>query len=158
MFDEFYGGIKLSLILQLCDRYPMQVPVKGGFVPWCPNRIIFTSNCSPTQWWKDQEVPNIEAFGRRLFRVFKMGKDEKGKAVLEQDKYCQWGNKEFEKEGIWIQGRGAIICEWNPEMRKREREEEEEIVESDPGFKFIFLSDGEEEEDLFKRWDKIQDK
>lgn len=33
-----------STMLRLLDRYPMQVPVKGGFVNWQPKRIFLTSN------------------------------------------------------------------------------------------------------------------
>jgi len=33
--------------LRMTDRYPMQVPVKGGFVDWVPKRIFVTSNFTP---------------------------------------------------------------------------------------------------------------
>lgn len=32
-----------SWFLRVIDRYPMSVPVKGGFVPWKPKRIYITS-------------------------------------------------------------------------------------------------------------------
>lgn len=52
IFDDFLDdqlprgakGISYSLLLKICDRYPLQVPVKGGFVAWKPRVIIFTSN------------------------------------------------------------------------------------------------------------------
>lgn len=48
LFDDFTddldGGISYALFLQLTDRYPMDVPVKGSHVKWTPTVIIFTSN------------------------------------------------------------------------------------------------------------------
>lgn len=32
LFDDFYGGIKYCMMLKLLDRYPIRVPVKGGYV------------------------------------------------------------------------------------------------------------------------------
>lgn len=34
----------VSLMLRLVDRYPLKVPVKGGFAEWKPRMVIFTSN------------------------------------------------------------------------------------------------------------------
>lgn len=52
IFDDFdddiatlrQKGITYGLFLKLLDRYPLQVPVKGGFTNWRPETIIFTSN------------------------------------------------------------------------------------------------------------------
>lgn len=52
VFDEFDGSdLEFSLWKRLCDRYQMQVPVKGGYVPWYPKVIVFTSNVNPDNWW-----------------------------------------------------------------------------------------------------------
>lgn len=40
-----------SMLLRLLDRYPMQVPVKGGYVNWQPHRIFLTSNYCPLDLW-----------------------------------------------------------------------------------------------------------
>lgn len=47
LFDDFRGGedgIEFGYLLRLLDRYPMDVPIKGGFVDWRPKRIYITSN------------------------------------------------------------------------------------------------------------------
>ena len=35
------------MFLRLTDRYPMRVPIKGGFVDWVPVRIWITANYGP---------------------------------------------------------------------------------------------------------------
>lgn len=70
LFDDFSGGdFKLSYLLKLLDRYPMQVPVKGGFVQWRPEVIYITSNINPDDWFPN--VPDIHkrALKRRFDRV-----------------------------------------------------------------------------------------
>lgn len=47
LLDDYRGGAQDSMILKLLDIYPLQVPVKGGFVDWSPDRIFITSNISP---------------------------------------------------------------------------------------------------------------
>lgn len=44
IFDEFYGWIPYDLLLRVLDRYPLQVPIKGGFVQLLATTFIFTSN------------------------------------------------------------------------------------------------------------------
>ncbi len=49
LFDDLDAEDKPSraMFLRLFDRYPMTVPVKGGFVNWQPRRAFITSNCEP---------------------------------------------------------------------------------------------------------------
>lgn len=71
LFDDFYGGVKYHEMLKLLDRYPMRVPVKGGFVQWRPRYIYITSNVPPEQWY-----PNINdkrALMRRLTTTTQVG-------------------------------------------------------------------------------------
>lgn len=61
LFDDFDGGwFKLSYLLKLLDRYIFQVPVKGGYVWWCPRQIYITSNIEPKDWYP-QALPNHRA-------------------------------------------------------------------------------------------------
>lgn len=68
LFDDFYGWVKYSKMLRLLDRYPMRVPVKGGFVQWRPKRIYITSNKDIDSWYGS----HIPALKRRItkYRVF----------------------------------------------------------------------------------------
>lgn len=67
LFDDFYGvdsSIPWDLLLKLCDRYPMKVPVKGGFREWCPKKVVITSN-SPVEEWYPRQI-NQQALWRRV--------------------------------------------------------------------------------------------
>jgi len=69
IFEEFRGDIKFGQLLMLLDRYKMQVPVKGGFVNWCPKRIFITSPKPPQEWYM-----NIED-KRQLYRRITLQKE-----------------------------------------------------------------------------------
>lgn len=66
LFDDFYGGIKFSKMLKLLDRYPLQVPIKGGYVPFRPKRIYITSNTDPRDWYKNVPAESLAGLRRRL--------------------------------------------------------------------------------------------
>jgi hypothetical protein len=70
VFDDFGGSeFKLTYLLKLLDRYPMRVPVKGGFVNWVPKRIWITSNYSPKDWYPNAKDEHCRALRRRLEKV-----------------------------------------------------------------------------------------
>lgn len=59
-----------SQFLKEIDRYPIQVPIKGGFVWWKPRRIYITSVCAPSimkTYFRDPEE-----FTRRITSVVRM--------------------------------------------------------------------------------------
>lgn len=66
LFDDFRGELDLGNMLRLLDRYPMDVPVKGGFANWVPRRIYITSNVLPAVWWPDLDREKLEPFWRRV--------------------------------------------------------------------------------------------
>jgi len=70
IIDEFYGWIKFSDFLRICDRYPLSVPVKGGFRKFLAKKVICTSNLPWQEWWpnldRDRIVP---AIARRITTV-----------------------------------------------------------------------------------------
>lgn len=67
LFDDFSGSeFKLNYLLKLLDRYPMMVPVKGGFVNWKPRRIFITSNLDPRTWYSGAHMEHQDALMRRL--------------------------------------------------------------------------------------------
>lgn len=64
IFDEFDGTMPISLLLRLLDRYPCQVPVKGGMVQWCVKLVFITSQFSPEHYYADSG--QWDALVRRL--------------------------------------------------------------------------------------------
>lgn len=70
IFDDFGGSeFKLTYLLKLLDRYPMRVPVKGGFVNWVPKNIWITSNYSPKEWYPNAKDEHVRALRRRFSQV-----------------------------------------------------------------------------------------
>lgn len=74
LFDDFYGSVKYCEFLKLLDRYPMRVPVKGGFVQWRPRVIYITSNAPPEEWYKS--IADKRALLRRITSITKLGDAE----------------------------------------------------------------------------------
>lgn len=66
LFDDFYGDIPLGLFLKVLDRYPVQVPIKGGFVNWIPERIFITSNTYVFNWYDKMSDFQSGALLRRI--------------------------------------------------------------------------------------------
>lgn len=68
IFDDYDGYINFREFLQLTDRYPHQVPIKGGYKQFNSKRIIFTSNINPSLWYYNEFMneENKNAFDRRI--------------------------------------------------------------------------------------------
>ena len=44
IFDDYRSSFcKFQFLLRLLDRYPLRVPIKGGFSTWCPKYIFITT-------------------------------------------------------------------------------------------------------------------
>ncbi len=73
LLDDFAGrSSKMSLVmlLQVLDRYPIMLPVKGSFVWWCPSNIAITTNIHPKDWYKyDGREEQYKALRRRIHEV-----------------------------------------------------------------------------------------
>lgn len=71
LFDEFAGEGTLKFLLQLLDRYPLQLPIKGSHVTCQFKRIYITSNYHPRDWYdwtnREQQYP---ALVRRFTNVY----------------------------------------------------------------------------------------
>lgn len=94
--DDFYGGIPHGLLLNICDRYPLRVPVKGAFAPWVPRKIIFTSNSDPTDWYHNEAI-DYAALDRRIDLHFKLTKEPLGWWLNEQKTNYSYMSSEWEK-------------------------------------------------------------
>lgn len=70
LLDDFAGRaskIELSHLLRLLDRYPVRVPVKGGFTHWTPTKIYITTNIHPEDWY---DYSDRQEHYHALFRRF----------------------------------------------------------------------------------------
>jgi len=74
IIDDYTGSIQLDVFLKLLDRYPMQVPIKGGYVNWVPKRLFITSNLQPVDWYPRATAQQHAAIRRRLDTVEFMGR------------------------------------------------------------------------------------
>lgn len=71
LFDDFRAddGISIGFLLRLLDRYPLRVPIKGGFVSWRPKRIYITSNRNIEELFPLLDKPSQEALERRIHEI-----------------------------------------------------------------------------------------
>lgn len=66
IFDDFYGDMDFGVFLKVLDRYRLDVPVKGGFTAWTPERIYITSNVHPNDWYPKLLEYQQQAMMRRI--------------------------------------------------------------------------------------------
>lgn len=82
MLDEFRAQVPLNAIKILCDRYHVQTPFKGGFVPWSCDVVCFTSQHHPDDWWPGDPAVSTqdrEAFASRCV-IFRLRDSPEGRA------------------------------------------------------------------------------
>lgn len=80
LIDDFYGWIKYAFLLNVLDRYPLRLPIKGGFTYAKWNTVIITSNTEPTAWYKLGLTP---ALSRRITESYEIS-DYETSAFLAQ--------------------------------------------------------------------------
>lgn len=79
ILDDFAGkssAISLTHLLQLCDRYTIQGPIKGSFVWLTFKYLIITTNIHPVKWYNYADRPEqYKALCRRIttFLTWKSG-------------------------------------------------------------------------------------
>lgn len=66
LFDDFRGDVPFDLMLKVLDRYPIRVPVKGGFRNWVPRSIFITSNAPWSEWYPSAVGHHRDALRRRI--------------------------------------------------------------------------------------------
>lgn len=64
--DEFTGSINISHILRWTDRYPALVEKKGSTECFNADRILFTSNLHPREWYPMATAEQKRAIERRF--------------------------------------------------------------------------------------------
>lgn len=94
LIDDFAGNIKLSLLLRLLDKYPIQVPIKGGFVDFKPSEVVITTNLHPMKWYKyEDREEHYRALARRMTHIIVFDSTGKENKELNED----------EKKTFWNQ-------------------------------------------------------
>jgi len=66
LFDDYRGDLPFDLFLKILDRYPIRVPVKGGFRNWIPKCIFITSNARWDEWYPNAFGEHKKALRRRM--------------------------------------------------------------------------------------------
>jgi len=67
IFDDFEPKcVPYRTLLRICDRYRLELPVKGGFVVGKWSNVIFTANDPPDQWYQSEEPYRGGPLERRL--------------------------------------------------------------------------------------------
>jgi len=74
LLDDFCGAsskIRLDYLLQLLDRYPIQLEVKGGHTQLVATTIIVTSNIHPGTWYDySTRIEHLAALARRFHHIY----------------------------------------------------------------------------------------
>lgn len=65
VLDEYTGWLPWAKLLQICDVYPVQLEIKGGFSHARYTEVYITTNKFPTAWYKNKES-HWPAFERRV--------------------------------------------------------------------------------------------
>lgn len=80
LLDDFYGQWRPEYMLNLLDRYPMQLNVKGSMRWRVATKIYITSNVHPREWYAHGSVPAAvrDALMRRLTTIRYVGGAENG--------------------------------------------------------------------------------
>lgn len=66
LLDEFKGQVPLQVLLQMLDKYPLQVDIKGGRVNFLFNKIYIVSNYHPRDWYINMEIEKQQPLIRRI--------------------------------------------------------------------------------------------
>lgn len=70
VIDEFYSWLKYDFLLRLLDCHPLTVNTQGSRKKWCAERIVFTSNQNPREWYPG--ISDQSALWRRIDTVIHM--------------------------------------------------------------------------------------
>jgi len=72
IIDDFYGWLPWTFVLRLLDRYPFNVQIKGGSVPFTSHKIFITSNSNPNTWYKNVPNNDMTPLLRRITEINEM--------------------------------------------------------------------------------------
>lgn len=74
IFDDFRRkDVDFNWMLQILDKYPLRVPVKGGFTEWKPETIIITCPVDSREAWQwidnDGEIQDWDRYDQLARRI-----------------------------------------------------------------------------------------
>ena len=91
LLDDFAGAaskMPLTYTLQLLDRYPMKVEVKGGFVNMIATNIVLTTNIHPRLWYDySKRECQYKALARRIHSCYWFTDAEKEAIEVTHDSF-----------------------------------------------------------------------
>lgn len=80
IFDDFRAkGVSFNFLLRVLDRYPLLVPLKGGYANWNPEVVFLTTPRAPSETFevRSQHKPeDVQQLIRRLKRVVNFDEPE----------------------------------------------------------------------------------
>jgi len=76
LIDEYAGQWPLCYLLQVLDRYAMDIEYKGGGVNLQAKRFIITSNINPLDWYTGTNNKHQLALQRRISKVIEVTSKE----------------------------------------------------------------------------------
>lgn len=71
LIDDYRGWYPYAFLLNLLDRYPLRVQVKGGMVQMQATTFVITSNKCPSQWYSEDWSP----LERRITHLYEVLSD-----------------------------------------------------------------------------------
>lgn len=67
IFDDYRTSFcKFNFLLRLLDRYPLSIPIKGGYVPFVPRIIVITAPYPAAQMWNLRTSEDLAQLSRRI--------------------------------------------------------------------------------------------
>ena len=73
LFDDYRPERgTFSFLLRLLDRYPLNVPIKGGFVKWIPEFIFITTPRDPRETWSKRTEEDLRQLERRITHIIEI--------------------------------------------------------------------------------------
>lgn len=101
VIDDYYGSLPWSLMMNLCDRYPMRVETKGATSVVQAKNLVITSNKWPYEWYRniigDNRVEPNSLF-RRIDELFIYDESHERYILVDEpweylkSKYSSWKN------------------------------------------------------------------
>lgn len=69
LLDEFKGQCPLQRLLQILDKYPLQLEVKASFTPARFTKIFITCNTGPAKWYPNKAEAGRDEYAALLRRL-----------------------------------------------------------------------------------------